>query len=199
MTAKAFVLTLTAMSLAAVSLVMPSELAILSPSQARNALALIAEGEIGVLESGGNNCGQRIREYQKATWLTPDAWPWCAAFVDWCIAEWLKAPSVLATLGKTAEEAASFRPRTAGAWDLVNWAKEHGLLVGGENAVAHRGDIVVYDFSHVGIVVEDSERGELTVVEGNTNGRGDRDSESGDGVWKKHRERSLAKAFIRLC
>ena len=178
---------------------MNTEPAILSPAQARNALALIAEGELGVRESGGNNCGARIREYQKATWLTPDAWPWCAAFVDWVVAQWLKAPSVLATLSLDSEAAAKWRPQTAGAWDLVNWAKSKDLLVGGENAVARRGDIVVYDFSHVGIVVEDSERGELTVVEGNTNGRGDRDSESGDGVWKKHRERSLAKAFIRLC
>jgi hypothetical protein len=178
---------------------MNSELAILSKSQARDVLALIAEREIGVRETGGNNCGARIREYQRATWLAPDAWPWCAAFVDWCVAEWLKAPSVRETLGFTLEEAEVWRPKTAGAWDLVNWAKSKNLLIAGELAVAHRGDIVVYDFSHVGIVVEDSEQGELAVVEGNTNGRGDRESESGDGVWKKFRERSLAKVFIRLC
>ena len=174
-------------------------LAILSPEQARDALARIAEAEIGVREIGGNNCGPRIREYQKATWLAPDAWPWCAAFVDWCILQWVESPSVRATLDKTIGQVAVWRPRTAGAWDLVNWAKEHKLLVAGEDAVARRGDIVVYDFSHVGIVSEDSQRGELSVIEGNTNGRGERDSESGDGVWKKERDRSLVKKFIRLC
>jgi hypothetical protein len=57
---------------------------------------------------------------------------------------------------------------------------------------------VVFDFSHIGIVAEDSERGEITAIEGNTNGKGERDSESGDGVWRKYRARSLVKAFIRL-
>jgi hypothetical protein len=185
------------MNSVAVFLAMPSELAILSPEQARNALALIAEGEIGVREAGGNNCGPMIRQYQLATWLAPDPWPWCAAFVDWCIQQWLLSPSVCKTL-KVAD-AALWRPHTAGAFDLINWAKKHNLEVVSENFPCRRGDIVVYDFSHVGIALLDSERGELTVVEGNTNGRGERDSESGDGVWKKHRERSLAKAFIRLC
>jgi len=171
-------------------------LAILSPEQARDALARIAEAEIGVREEGGNNCGPRIREYQKATWLAPDAWPWCAAYVDWCIMQWLISPSVCHVL-KVAD-AALWRPHTAGAFDLINWAKKHNLEVIGENSPCRRGDIVVYDFSHTGIVAEDSERGEITVYEGNTNGRGERDSESGDGVWRKERARSLVKAFIRL-
>lgn len=35
-------------------------------------------------------------------------------------------------------------------------------------------------------------------VEGNTNGRGDRDSESGDGVWKKSRKTNLVRKYIHL-
>jgi GH24 family phage-related lysozyme (muramidase) len=34
-------------------------------------------------------------------------------------------------------------------------------------------------------------------IEGNTNGRGDRDSVTGDGVWEKKRAKSLVRKFIR--
>lgn len=177
---------------------MSAELAILNPEQARNALALIAEREVGVREKGGNNRGTDIVKYQTATWLEPGAWPWCAAFICWIIREWLKAPSVREVLHLTGAAADQWRPQTAGAWDFVKWAKSKGLTVLGENDPAQRGDIVVFDFSHIGLVIEDSERGELKTVEGNTNASGDRDSEAGDGVWVKHRPRGLAKAFIRL-
>jgi hypothetical protein len=39
---------------------------------------------------------------------------------------------------------------------------------------------------------------EILTVEGNTNGRGERDSGTGDGVWKKKRKPSLTKSYIRL-
>ena len=77
-------------------------------------------------------------------------------------------------------------------------AKDAKLQVMGENDACRRGDIVVFDFSHIGLVTADSERGEIESVDGNTNGKGERDSESGDGVWRKYRPRSDAKAFIRL-
>lgn len=169
-------------------------LAILSPAQARNALALIAEREIGTREVGGNNCGARVREYQSATWTEPGAWPWCAAFICWLVREWLKAESVKALVHFV-------RPKTAGAWDLIRWAKDNGLRVLDWNEPCVRGDICVFDFNghgHVGLVAEDSERGEVATVDGNTNGKGERDSESGDGVWLKYRRRDLVKGFIRL-
>ncbi len=53
-------------------------------------LIAIAESQVGVREIGGNNRGDKIREYQTATDLAPGAWPWCAAFTDWCIKEWLE-------------------------------------------------------------------------------------------------------------
>ena len=38
-------------------------------------LAQIAAKEVGVREVGGNNNGERIRDYQVATDLAPAAWP----------------------------------------------------------------------------------------------------------------------------
>jgi len=170
----------------------------MTKSSARKELAKIAISQVGVKEEGGNNCGKMIRKYQASTWLKPAPWPWCAAFVDWCVQEWLTDPAVVDLLG--IESASEWRPKTAGAWDLARWAKLKQLPVLGEDSAAYAGDIVIFDFSHVGIIAQDSPAKEKTIVtiEGNTNGKGDRDSTSGDGVWKKNRARTLAKQFIRL-
>jgi len=158
----------------------------------------IAEAEVGVREQGGNNRGGRVRVYQSATWLEPDAWPWCAAFVCWCIKEWIKVPGVLESIGIANGD--KWRPKTAGAFDFLRWAKEKDLQILPEGAEVFAGDLVVFDFSHIGIVVEDAAKGSqfIKTVEGNTNGKGDRDSTSGDGVWLKKRPRSLARSFIRI-
>jgi hypothetical protein len=46
--------------------------------------------------------------------------------------------------------------------------------------------------------VESESGSQIVTIEGNTNGRGDRDSESGDGVWRKTRPKSIARNFIRI-
>jgi hypothetical protein len=43
-----------------------------------------------------------------------------------------------------------------------------------------------------------SNKSKIKTVEGNTNGRGDRDSDSGDGVWEKQRMPILTKSYIRI-
>ena len=65
---------------------------------------------------GGNNNGPKIRVYQSATNLTPASWPWCAAFVDWCVQQWLSEPRELAWLGLKTTTAEKWRPTTAGSW-----------------------------------------------------------------------------------
>lgn len=163
-------------------------------------LLALAERELGVTEKGGNNLGPRIIEYQEATWLKPDPWPWCAAFVDWCVREWLKDEDVREWLNLNEKQAENFRPRTAGAWDLVNWAKskKNRVEILLESKRAMPGDIVVFDFSHCGIVKAD-EGTVITTIEGNTNANGDRDSKKGDGVWQKCRQKTLVRRFLRIC
>lgn len=168
-------------------------------------LAAIAMHEVGVREEGGNNCGPRIREYQGATWLEPAAWPWCAAFVDWCVRAWvypMKAEDPL--FGR--ETAEGWRPKTAGAFDLVNWANLKGMKVMPPSANIEAGDIVIYKMSHCGIVTADQYRERLTgrltktfeAAEGNTGPEGLRDANTGDGVFLKVRARSLVRNFVRL-
>jgi hypothetical protein len=62
------------------------------------------------------------------------------------------------------------------------------------------GDFVVFDFSHIGIVAADQKvvTDNLQTIEGNTNGKGERDSVAGDGVWQKERAPQLTKSYIRL-
>jgi hypothetical protein len=164
-----------------------------------NKLVEIAQNEVGVREVGGNNRGARIREYQAATELAPAAWPWCAAFVDWCIKEWLNDPQAVRWLNLRRSTPEAWRPKTALAYGLTAWARNrpNTTRIFTEKEIAMPGDIVTFDFSHVGIVVSDNSSS-IEVVEGNTNGRGDRDSTSGDGVWKKNRKKTLVKDLIRI-
>lgn len=165
----------------------------------RAQLAKIALSQVGVTEVGGNNCGPDVRKYQAATWLHPDRWPWCAAFVDWCVREWAKALDPLDPLfGRRGFE--TWRPRTAGAFDLENWAKQVGHPIFGETARAEAGDIVIFDMSHCGIVLHDAgvDAPMIVTVEGNTGPTGLRESNLGDGVFRKVRSRPMVRSFIRL-
>ncbi|MFZ0615429.1 MAG: CHAP domain-containing protein [Chthoniobacterales bacterium] len=158
-------------------------------------LAKIAESQVGVRESGTNSGGS-IRKYQEATSLDPGAWPWCAAFVDWCIAEWLKDDEVIAWLGLKVRTPEAWRPKTALAYGFLGWAKDrpNTTEVLMPSAKAQAGDIVMYTFSHVGIVLSDNGK-TLQTVEGNTNGEGSRE---GDGVYFKTRAKSLVRRYVRI-
>lgn len=162
-------------------------------------LVKIAKSQIGVKEVGGNNQGKKIREYQSAVALDPGPWAWCAAFTAWCMREWLKDPEVVKLMcGSLTAEKWRFKDARAYAWET--WGPKHGATLLKETDLAKAGDIITYDFSHVGIVLEDQKPGDkfLTTCEGNTNKKGERDSDSGDGVWRKQRHHTLTKTLIRL-
>lgn len=162
-------------------------------------LVEIAEREVGIREVGGNNNGVRIREYQRATNLRPlGPWPWCAAFTSWVIREWLNAyPEVRRALGWHSEEIEGKRPKTAGAYDYINWARRFDQEILPPTAAVEPGMIAVFDFSHISFVKAPSGANSFKSIEGNTNGRGDRDSLTGDGVWEKVRSKNLVRRFIR--
>jgi signal peptidase I len=89
-----------------------------------------------------------------------------------------------------------WRPKTALAFGLIKWSQDriHTTKRLSDRSVAQKGDIVVFDFSHTGIVVEDLGN-RIVTVEGNTNKAGSRE---GDGVYRKIRAKSLAQCFIRI-
>lgn len=163
-------------------------------------LAKIAESQVGHHEQGGNNLGPDVVEYQKATWLTPGAWPWCAAFVCWCV--W----HAVQTLGMSPVWK---RPRTAGAYDLEQWAVgKYGDMLNAFKVFAsnplksdtwpRRGDIVTFTWSHVGIVIGyDPTTKRLQTVEGNAGMSLTSDSASGDGVVRKEQHITKVRRLIR--
>lgn len=166
----------------------------------RQRLVDIAKGQVGVREVPRNsNSGAMVREYQAATNLKGTGWPWCAAFVCWCIREWGKDKDVLRALKMNAAEFERTRPKTAAAYGFDEWARGTLIQVFDENEqpgaiTLHAGDIVTYDFSHVGII--DTDKGDtLFTIEGNTDDAGSRE---GGGVYAKTRARSLARTVIRI-
>ena len=167
----------------------------------RQRLIDIARKEVGTVEVPPNsNKGPRVQQYQAATSLAKEVktgWPYCAAFVCWSINEWLKDAEVRAAFGfKTTAEVEAWRPKTAAAYGFHEWAANHKLLIMDDSPsnVLHTGDLVTFDFSHIGIVAAD-EGSKIYTIEGNTDSGGSRD---GGGVFAKVRERSLARKFIRL-
>ncbi|MDB4352954.1 CHAP domain-containing protein [Porticoccaceae bacterium] len=150
----------------------------------------LSKREIGVSEVDGTNCGPRVDEYKAATWLDPDkGWPWCAAFICWLVREAIE------------DKDYDFkRPRTAGAWDFENWAKQQSgkgvELRKPTNEDIKAGDIVVFTFSHIGLAIEDVDAsGYVKTVEGNTNGAGSRE---GGSVLEKRRHVSKIRSRIRI-
>lgn len=156
-------------------------------------LAGIAESQIGTQEDTKHtNRGDAILKYQRATNLEGQGWPWCAAFVDWCVEQ---------LYGKHPEFSRRFpRPQTASAFGLLDWGRKVGCLIsmGGvpNNLFPKRGDLVVYNFSHCGIVADTGTgAGTFHAIEGNTNDAGGRD---GYTVARKSRNLSAVKGFIRI-
>tara|TARA_R110000868_G_C10868551_1_gene762092 strand:+ start:411 stop:899 length:489 start_codon:yes stop_codon:yes gene_type:complete len=154
-------------------------------------LVELASKEVGVKEVGNTNCGERVNQYKKATWLPyGESWPWCAAFIDWL---------VMTAMEESGKEYTFERPRTAGAWDLENWSlKQDNSTQTKRDPKAKDiapGDIVIFTFSHVGLAIDAPAKGLVQTVEGNSNAQGSRE---GGGVWKQTRKISQIRSRIRF-
>jgi len=164
----------------------------------RQRLVEIARRDVGQFETSPNH-GEFIKKYWPATTYPEgyaDRQPYCAAAQCYFLKEWLKDPEVLAALKMTPAQAEAWRCKSAAAYGWLTWAKEKGLLVMSDalTNVLHTGDLVVFDFSHIGMVYDDY-KDRIKTIEANTGPSGGRD---GDGVWDKDRPREIARAFIRL-
>jgi hypothetical protein len=136
-----------------------------------------AQKLVGVVESGGNNMGEKVMEIIRANGGTGPE-PWCGDFVAYCY-------------------------RRAGS-TVVNrsWAAVRFLgKMTGQSVVAKPkpGDIVCFTFDHTGLYVRDD--GDFIVtIEGNTGAVGavSDSSTGGDGVYIKRRDKALVARYVRV-
>ena len=137
----------------------------------------IAETQVGVTENPKNsNTGPEVFVYQDSTWLKPvrspqpgekynppkPGWPWCAAFVCFLF----KAVSGIKDINY------SFSlPRTAGAYDFENWARKNSRYVDIIKPPFDKilpGDIIIFNFGHIGISISTITGNRILTIEGNT-------------------------------
>lgn len=158
----------------------------------------IARRDVGKVETSRNR-SPTIKRYWPAT-TYPEGHtnrePYCAAAMCFWLQEWLKDPEVLAALKMTAAQAERWRCKSPAAFGWTKWAREKGLLVMSDSRanLLHTADLMVFDMSHIGIVIDDY-RDRVKTIEANTGPAGGRD---GDGIWEKDRPREIARNFIRL-
>lgn len=164
----------------------------------REKLIAIARRDFGAEETSPNR-GPAIEKFWPATSYPEgykDRAPYCAAAVCYWVREWLKDAEVLAALHKTAEQAEHWRCKSPAAFGWETWAHQNHVRVIAPNsgAVLHTGDIVIFSFSHIGLLYDDAP-GLLYTIEANTNAAGERE---GDGVWQKQRRLKSVRSLVRL-
>jgi hypothetical protein len=164
----------------------------------RQALVEIARRDVGKVEQTRNRAPW-IQKYWGATTLPnghAERQPYCAAAVAYWVREWLKLPEVLDALKMTPAQAERWRCKSARAFDWLDWAQKQKLEVLSDRPTERLrvGDIMVLDVSHIAVVRDDDANGVYT-IEANTGNGSIRD---GDGCFERVRQRSQARAFIRL-
>lgn len=136
-----------------------------------------AESLVGVMEVGGNNRGPVVSRIILANDGAVGE-PWCGDFVAYCY-------------------------RQAGSKAVTrSWASVRLLgSVAGVTRVAKPmpGDLVRFNFDHVGMFVRDA-GAFIETIEGNTGASGavSDSSTGGDGVYRKRRPKSLVADYLRV-
>jgi len=153
----------------------------------------LARADLAIRETEGKNQGPGIAKFWPAT-NYPKGYenrePYCAAAVCY----WIKAAA--GTLPVPFD-----LPRTARAFGFVEWAeKQAGRKVEpiGKGATLQPGDLLVFEFSHIGIVEARCPAGKTTVqtIEANTSPTSG--NNEGGGVFRRDRSRNLIRSVIRI-
>ena len=167
------------------------------PPGPQELLADIAVPYIGATEAKGNRMGKdkRMKEIFESDKYAPkgatDGYPWCCAFVSMCVQKLIDKSIYYGHVKKPyTPSVTNFRTR---------WAPSQNCLIFNPNSEKiyspHKGDIVVYTFSHIGIVESVNANGPLNTIEGNTNEAGSRE---GTTLRRKVRKLGIIRCLIRL-
>lgn len=134
--------------------------------------------KIAAVELGNTEYPANSNRTKYGAWYGLDGQPWCMMFVQWCF-----------------DQAGLTLPhRTASCSDMLSWYRKY--VPERIASTPKRGDIIIYNFSHTGIV-ESVAQSTITAIEGNTSA-GDSGSQSnGGGVFRRIRNKTLVTAYIR--
>ncbi len=128
----------------------------------RQTLANIALSQVGFHEgslNGYSASANNMCEYNRWFYgknVSGDAYPWCAVFISWCARNAGIAKEVIPTTAAARKQ--------GGFYD---WSIAHGRYYSSVSYSPQVGDIAIFTWSHVGIVVDVSGN-TVTVVEGNS-------------------------------
>lgn len=169
----------------------------------RKKFVSIARRDVGKVEASRNR-GDWIKRLWPMTNYPEgyaDRAPYCAAGVAFCFASWVKdmevAAAIRATYGANLN-IENWRCKSAAAFGWTEWARKNKVkVISDKFANIHTGDIVVYEYSHIEIVVDDDPKtAEGFIAIGyNTDSGASRD---GEGCYEKPRSRSRVREFIRV-
>lgn len=151
-----------------------------------SAILAAAKHEVGVREEGANNHGKQVEVFQTHDSLPGGGYAWCNDFTNFC-EDVSGCHAIEAALGNTASVEQTYHS-----------ALNHGWIVD-PSQKPQPGWLVIYKFSHIGVVVEWVRPGLIETIEGNTGSSGAvSDSEGGgDGVWQKYRDTSLVRGYVK--
>lgn len=135
-------------------------------------LKQVALAEVGVKEIGYTNTGKRVEEYQATTSLGGTGWPWCAAFVCWCVKKAVEKYG----------EVTFDLPKTAAAYGFDEWSLKQDTSTKTHHKHNKEFEIGIFSLhstSHCGIVISlPDSKGFVKTIEGNSNLKGSRDGGS---------------------
>lgn len=174
----------------------------MNATDARQLLITIASEDVGKRELTSNRAPWIAKLWPLTSY--PEGYaeraPYCSAGMCYVLAEFIRRLAEMGelkkTLGKSLAEANKWRCKDAGAWNWMAWAKKKGVATFPDSEIPLHGDFVVFDFHHIGLVVNyDARSDTIATVEFNTNAGGGRE---GDGCMSKSRRRKDAQQFIRI-
>ncbi len=140
-------------------------------------LADIAAYYVGAREAAGNRHGNdpRMMEiFACDEGVNPgDGYAWCCALVTLCTQKLIAQKPV--DFGHLTDPATAYCPHFRDTWAVQS--KCRITSPNDFNAQPHKGDVIVFDFSHIGIIESTNASG-IVSIEGNTNADGGREGHS---------------------
>jgi hypothetical protein len=158
----------------------------------RNKLVELAKAELGKnITETSKNQGPEIEKYWSATWYKDgykNREPYCAAFICWLFQQGMKDNKF------TFEN-----PQTPSAFGFEGWClkQDRSVLLKRSGKIS-KGDLVIFNFSHIGIAIADEKDGLIVCIEANTSATSTGNQRDGGGVYQKTRKRSLIRSFVKI-